>query len=73
MHTDGCAAVAAGGSAARWLLLAPVVPGVAGQLPGPYGWGAAAVAVTLWWGAGPWLRGRPETRVFVTEPNGPRR
>lgn len=72
MHTDRCAAVAAGGRAARWLLLAPVVPGVTGQLPGLVGWGAVAIAVTLWWGAGRWLRGRPDVRVFVAETNGPR-
>lgn len=70
-HQDARAAVGAGGTVARWLLLAPVAPGIGGQLPGAAGWCAAVVAVGLWWGAGRWLRERPDARVFAWEPIGP--
>lgn len=69
-HEQACAAITGGGNIARWLLLAPVVPWVTGYLHGVPGLSVAITAVGLWWGAGRWLRDRPDTRVLVTEPAG---
>lgn len=48
-------ATVATSSAARWLLLAPLVPVTAGAVPPGWAVPAAAAAVAAWWAAGRWL------------------
>lgn len=66
-HEVELVAVGDGGTVARWLLLAPVVPVAGGYLAGTAGWCAVAVTLGLWWWSGRWLCARRDVRVFAAE------
>lgn len=59
------------GTAARWMLLAPLVAVAAGAVADVAAWTIAALAIAGWWAAGRWLRAERRFRVFPSAPEVP--